>query len=361
MGNFLICYMHKNTAFTTNLLHWYHKNKRDLPWRNTTQPYPIWLSEIILQQTRVAQGLPYYEKFLAAFPTIEDLAKASENTVLKNWQGLGYYSRARNLHATAKYIVNELNGEFPQNYSGLVQLKGVGDYTASAIASICYQESTAVVDGNVFRFLSRFFGIKTPINTSSAKKEFKKIAQELIDKKQPGNFNQAMMEFGARYCVPSTPNCRQCLFNHACWAWQNKAVEQLPVKQKKKTTRKRYFNYLVFLSNDDKTILRQREEKDIWQKLYEFPLVETTKKVNLSQLKKEDRFIEMVRGIQLLSISKYNIKPVIHVLSHQQIITTFWMIEIVDLPDDIGVKQEEIHAYPVSVLVEKFVNSVFKN
>ena len=209
--------MIKNSLFFhKKLIQWYLQNKRDLPWRSTKNPYFIWLSEIILQQTRVAQGLPYYEKFVETFPKVEDLANASEEKILKLWQGLGYYSRARNLHFSAKLVAFELDGVFPNNYKGLLKLKGVGDYTASAIASICYGEATAVVDGNVYRVLARYFGVETPVNSAEGISEFKLLAQELIDKTQPGNYNQAIMEFGARHFVPQNPDCNRCIFNVKC-------------------------------------------------------------------------------------------------------------------------------------------------
>ena len=217
-------------SFSKIVIRWYSGNNRKLPWRETQNPYFIWLSEIILQQTQVKQGLPYYEAFVKNFPTIYDLAAAEEQTVLKLWQGLGYYSRARNLHFTAQYIVNECNGVFPNTYKTLLKLKGVGDYTASAIASICFGEATAVVDGNVYRVLARYFGIDTPINTTDGIKQFKALAQELIDKKDPATFNQAIMEFGAMQCRPKTPDCLFCPLSTSCIAYNKGRVGELPVK-----------------------------------------------------------------------------------------------------------------------------------
>ena len=221
------------------LIYWYLQNKRELPWRKTKDPYRVWLSEIMLQQTRVAQGLPYFLKFTKAFPTVFDLAKADESEVLKLWQGLGYYSRARNLHFTAKYIAEELNGMFPENYKGLLQLKGVGDYTASAIASICYDEPVAVVDGNVYRVLSRYFGIATPINSTKGIKEFKELAQTLIDASQPGVYNQAIMDFGALHCKPQNPLCNECPVSDSCVALAKNSIKELPVKERKIKIKKR--------------------------------------------------------------------------------------------------------------------------
>ena len=274
-------------AITKKLINWYLVNKRDLPWRATNNPYFIWLSEIILQQTQVAQGLPYYKAFTSKFPTVFDLANAEESQVLKLWQGLGYYSRARNLHASAKYIVNEFNGVFPDTYNEIIKLKGVGDYTASAIASICFNETTAVVDGNVYRALSRIYGISTPINTGKGFKEFKALAQELIDTKQPATFNQAIMEFGARQCKPKSPDCSICPFNTSCVALQKNKIEQLPVKLKALKVKKKNFNFMVILSADQKTILEKREGKGIWQNLYQFPLIETKQPVNILEIEAE--------------------------------------------------------------------------
>ena len=234
--------------FSNRLVTWYLQNKRDLPWRQSINPYTVWLSEIILQQTRVDQGTAYFFKFIEQFPTVYNLANASEEEVLKLWQGLGYYSRARNLHSAANYIVNELNGKFPTTYSEILKLKGVGDYTASAIASICFNEPTAVVDGNVYRVLARYFGISTPINSTSGIKEFKKLAQELIVEDIPGTFNQAIMEFGACMCKPQNPDCFNCPLNDSCVALSNNTIAQLPVKINKTKVRKRYFNYLVIHS-----------------------------------------------------------------------------------------------------------------
>ncbi len=246
-----------------------------MPWRETSDPYCIWLSEIMLQQTRIEQGLPYYLAFTNAYPSIFDLANASEEEVLKLWQGLGYYSRARNLHATAKYIAFELNGKFPETYEGLLKLKGVGDYTASAIASISYNEPVAVVDGNVYRVLSRYFDIDTPINSTAGIKEFKLLAKELLDKEDPATYNQAIMEFGALQCKPQSPLCNTCPLSASCLALKNNKISMLPVKLKKGKIKKRYFNYLVFQSEENKTILEKRSGKGIWEGLYQFPLIET--------------------------------------------------------------------------------------
>ncbi|MEY2629135.1 MAG: Adenine glycosylase, partial [Bacteroidota bacterium] len=232
--------------FSKSLIQWYLQNKRDLPWRNTIDPYFIWLSEIMLQQTRVAQGLPYFLRFTEAFPTVFDLAKADEEQVLKLWQGLGYYSRARNLHKTAQQVAFEYNGEFPKSYAELLKLKGIGEYTAAAIASFAYNESVPVVDGNVYRVLSRYFEVETDIASLGAKKEFTQLAAELLPAGEANLFNQAIMEFGALQCVPKNPNCTNCIFSDSCAALQKKKVDQLPVKSKKIKVKTRFFTYLVF-------------------------------------------------------------------------------------------------------------------
>lgn len=342
--------------FSQQVIQWYQQNKRSLPWRATKDPYFVWLSEIILQQTRVAQGLPYYEKFIEAFPTVFDLANASEQKVLKLWQGLGYYSRARNLHATAKYVVAELEGQFPTRYSELIKLKGIGDYTASAIASICFEEPAAVVDGNVYRVLSRYFGVETPINTSAGNKEFKALAQSLIDKEQPGTFNQAMMEFGARFCVPKNPDCKNCIFQHSCIAYAEKKVAELPKKLGKVKIKKHYFNYLVFLSAEGATVLRQRTEKGIWQQLYEFPLIDSPRKVSLNTLKNTDQFKQITQGLIIKELYKYNEQPILHKLSHKHLYTTFWIVEVSGIDSVSAIPISEISKYPVPILLGNFIS-----
>jgi A/G-specific adenine glycosylase len=342
-------------VFSKILTHWYSNNKRELPWRQTTHPYCIWLSEIILQQTQVAQGLPYYEAFLKAFPSIFDLANAEESQVLKLWQGLGYYSRARNLHAAAKYIVNELNGEFPNNYKELMKLKGVGDYTASAIASICFNEATAVVDGNVYRVLSRYFGIDTPINSSKGAKEFKQLAQELIDVKNPAEFNQAIMEFGAVQCKPQNPNCGVCPFQDGCVGLQKNRISELPVKIKSAKAKKKYFNFLVFVSEDKKTFLEKRKGKGIWQNLYQFPLIETESVVDFDTFKPLIDEHHLLKGISF-ELSLYNEEAIIHKLSHQHLHTKFWIVNIkAHLPN--GIPTSEARNYAVPILIGNFIEA----
>ena len=334
---------------------WYSNNKRDLPWRQTKDPYYIWLSEIILQQTQVKQGLPYYEAFKSEFPSVQMLAQADEDKVLKLWQGLGYYSRARNLHATAKYVANDLQGEFPNNFNELIKLKGVGDYTASAIASICFNEPTAVVDGNVYRVLSRYFGIETPINSTKGTKEFKELAQELIDKEQPAEFNQAIMEFGATQCKPNNPDCHICPFKDSCVAFNQDRILELPVKIKTAKVKKKYFNFLVFTSNDERTILEQRKGKGIWRNLFQFPLIETEKNLSAKAFKQLAETHDLLKN-STFELVQYNKEPIVHKLSHRHLYTTFWIINVDRLPLE-GISFTEIHNYAVPILIGNFIES----
>ena len=335
------------------LTHWYSNNKRDLPWRQTKNPYHIWLSEIILQQTQVAQGLPYYESFLRAFPSVFDLANAEESKVLKLWQGLGYYSRARNLHATSKFIVDELNGEFPKTYKDLLKLKGVGDYTASAIASICFDEAAAVVDGNVYRVLSRYFGVRTPINSSKGVKEFKKLAQKLLDERNPADFNQALMEFGAVQCKPQNPDCAVCPFNNSCVALQKNMISLLPVKIKSAKVKIKYFNFLVFVSSNHETVLEKRKGKGIWQNLYQFPLIETDKNADYKTFKKLVQQHDLLKGTSF-NLTLYNQDSIVHKLSHQHLHTNFWIVEVDKILEG-GISINTITDYPVPILIGNFI------
>ena len=337
------------------LTDWYSVNKRDLPWRRTKNPYFIWLSEIILQQTKIEQGLPYYESFVANFPTIFKLASAKESDVLKLWQGLGYYSRARNLHATAQYIVNELDGVFPDSYKDLIKLKGVGDYTASAIASICFNEVCAVVDGNVYRAFSRYFGISTPINSTQGQKEFKLLAQKLISKEDPAEFNQAIMEFGARQCKPKNPDCTVCPLQNGCVALQKNLITELPVKKKSLKPKKKHFNFLVFISSDRKTILQKREGKGIWQNLYQFPLIDSKEALSFNSMDLQLKKHQLINATSY-NLSLYNEEAIIHKLSHQHLYTKFWIIEMDELPVK-GISLSEIKEFPVPVLLANFMEN----
>jgi A/G-specific adenine glycosylase len=302
--------------FSTSLIVWYKQHKRDLPWRNTKDPYFVWISEIILQQTRVNQGLNYYHSFTKSFPTIHHLANAEEDEVLMLWQGLGYYSRARNMHFTAKIISKELNGQFPQSYKGLLKLKGVGPYTAAAISSICFNEHQTVVDGNVFRLLSRLFGISTPINSSKGKKEFDELAHSLNDNSANGLFNQALMEFGALHCTPKKPQCSSCIFSLSCYAHKEGVVDKLPVKEKKLKIKKRFLSFLFVKDRLGYALIQKRMENDIWKGLYHFPMVETSKELSVESLLSQDAF-DMILQNQSVELIQHH--EITHILTHQKL------------------------------------------
>jgi A/G-specific adenine glycosylase len=354
--------------FSNILIRWYLENKRDLPWRKTDNPYLIWLSEIMLQQTRVAQGTPYFLSFTNAFPTVFDLAAANEEQVLKLWQGLGYYSRARNLHKTAQFVAIELGGEFPDNYTELLKLKGVGEYTAAAIASFSYNEPVPVVDGNVFRVLSRYFDVETDIASASAKKEFAALAFELMPKDKPALFNQAIMEFGALQCVPKSPNCSVCVFNDSCAALQKKKVDQLPVKSKKLKVRNRYFNYLVVEDEIENTIIQKRTAKGIWHNLYEFPLIESEKVEDfeyIAQHVQSNSFKENNPSVyelvaQMISLSEINPESIIHKLSHQHLHIKFWKVKVKGVVEN-GVDATTLKTFPFPVVIHNFIEKDFSN
>ncbi|BDS14144.1 A/G-specific adenine glycosylase [Aureispira anguillae] len=315
--------MNKIPFFTEKLLDWYQPDERPLPWKAIKNPYFIWLSEIILQQTRVQQGLPYYIKFVEQFPTITDLAGASQDEVFKLWEGLGYYSRARNLHAAAQMVRDDYAGVFPSTYPEIRALKGVGEYTAAAIASFAYDLPYAVVDGNVYRVLSRFFGIDTPIDTTAGKKEFRLRADELLDRNNPAVYNQAIMDFGATHCTPKAPKCETCLHQKQCVAFRENRVMNLPVKSKKIKKRSRYFYYLV-LNKGTKIYLNKRSEKDIWADLYDFLLIELEQQVEglflMDALQKTSHWktwfgkqkivIDSISGIYKQTLSHQNINAI---------------------------------------------------
>ncbi len=332
---------------TTLLQKWYAINKRDLPWRKTKDPYKIWLSEIILQQTQVAQGMSYYQKFIKTYPNVYTLANSQQDTVLKNWQGLGYYSRARNLHFAAKQIVNEFDGQFPKTYNDIKKLKGVGDYTAAAIASFSYNEPTAVVDGNVFRVLSRLFAIGTPINSTLGKKEFSKLADSIIDKKNPADHNQAIMELGALVCRPKNPQCESCPIQFHCESLRLKSVLAFPVKTKKIKVKSRFLNYML-ITDGQSLLVNKRNEKGIWQGLYDFPLLETEESVN--SITK----FENLNGV----CAKFDIE-IKHILTHQHLYVKFWIIEIDDLKrmDKYEViKINDLEDLPLPQLFVRYIN-----
>lgn len=338
--------------FYNSITRWYLINKRDLPWRKTTDPYAIWLSEIMLQQTRVAQGLPYFERFISTFPTVFDLAKADEEQVLKLWQGLGYYSRARNMHKTAQIVASDYSGNFPSTYNELLQLKGIGEYTAAAIASFSFNENVAVVDGNVFRVLSRYLNITTDISSATAKKEFAMTAKELIGNGDPALFNQAIMEFGALQCVPKNPNCSVCVLNDSCAALQYKKVDQLPVKTKKTKVSNRYFNYLVFEDPEKNTLLRKRTEKGIWHNLYEFPVIEVGEEMTSEWV--TGKINEQFSGKKIASVVLYNDSPIIHKLSHQKLHINFYKVEVASHLSD-GISLGTLSEYPFPIVIHNFI------
>ena len=316
----------ENPTFTSTLINWYRERHRDLPWRRTRDPYKIWLSEVILQQTRVSQGLPYYNSFCESFPTISDLAKASEQQVLRIWQGLGYYSRARNLHRCAKLVVEKHQGQFPGTYQELIQLPGIGDYTASAIASFAFKQATPVIDGNVFRVLSRLYGIRDDIAAARTRSTFKRLASKLMRGAPPDQFNQAIMEFGALQCTPNQPHCHQCPFAGYCQAQLENIQHLLPVKTKKVSAKKRYFYYYVIKSGGH-LLLKKRERKDIWQGLYDFMLVESDSKTDpiellASKMPEQSMLDQMLIGEPS---AEYR-----HKLTHQHINARFLEVETLD-------------------------------
>ncbi|MGB5821803.1 MAG: A/G-specific adenine glycosylase [Saonia sp.] len=345
-------------SFSKKILLWYDQNKRDLPWRNTKDPYKIWLSEIMLQQTRVAQGTPYYLKFLENFPTVQDLAAADAEKVLKLWQGLGYYSRARNLHATAKMVTERYNGKFPHTYKELVKLKGVGDYTASAIASICFDEPEPVVDGNVYRVLARYFGIEIAINSTEGIKYFKQLAREVMDTSEVRDYNQGIMEFGAIQCAPKKPYCLHCPLKESCVALKENKINRLPLKLNKTKVRNRYFNYLVPLVNGSrsgyKTILQQRKGKGIWEGLFEFPLLETDMEIGIQEVRQKLKGVLMLDDVP--QIYQYNDHKIVHKLSHQHLYTKFWIVKTAT-PLKEGIGLSELDKYPVPVLIADFIDT----
>ena len=309
--------------FSNKLAKWYEINKRQLPWRETSDPYRIWLSEIILQQTRVAQGLPYYLRFIERFPTVGQLAAAPEREVLRLWQGLGYYSRARNLHGCAREIVGNHASQFPRTFEKLRELKGIGDYTAAAIASICFGQPVAVVDGNVYRVLSRVFGIDADISSPAGKKAFAALANELVSPDSPSVHNQAIMEFGALHCTPRNPGCGNCVFADSCFARERGMQLELPVKTRQKPARARYFYYIV-VRKGSSLLMGPRAGKDIWQGLYDFALIETPRRLGEANVLAEvNRRINAEVQPGKVTISQ----PYKHILTHQRIFSRFIVVE----------------------------------
>ncbi len=343
-----------NNLFSGTLLEWYKVNKRDLPWRSTSDPYRIWISEIILQQTRVAQGYEYFLRFVARFPDVRSLAEASEEEVLKYWQGLGYYSRARNLHAAARSMAN---GEFPKNYMEVRKLKGVGDYTAAAICSIAYNMPYAVVDGNVYRVLSRYFGVDMPIDSTQGKKYFSTLAFEMLDKEHPADYNQAIMDFGAIQCTPQTPGCMFCPLSDGCLAFSNGTVLKLPVKQHKAKVSNRYFNY-IFVRMGEYTFLHKRTENDIWKNLFELPLIETNRNLSEEEFLALPQFRSLFVGGEepVVRILQKRLK---HVLSHRVIYATFYEVALpgnsLSFSGYQKVRIDQIDQFAVSRLIHSFL------
>ena len=343
--------------FKTILSLWYAENKRYLPWRNTRDPYKIWISEVILQQTRVAQGLDYYHRFIEAFPTVQALALAHEDEVLKLWQGLGYYSRARHLLASARYIVDTLNGVFPSTYKEILTLKGVGEYSAGAVASFAFKEAVPAIDGNVYRVISRIFGVFDSPHTSAGKAVFRQLVVELMDCDAPDEFNQSLLDFGALQCVPRSPKCDDCPFSGYCYANANNLIEALPVKQKKIKVRDRYFTYLL-IRYEDCTFIAKRDGKDIWKSLYEFPLIETERPLPTHLVHKTREWEELLSNSnpEIVYISQ----PIRHLLSHQVLNAQFVIVHISKISDELlrrfnKVPTHSIDSFTVPTLIDNFL------
>jgi A/G-specific adenine glycosylase len=346
---------------TPRLMNWYQQNHRDLPWRNTHDPYKIWLSEVILQQTRINQGTDYYLKFVENYPEVNKLAVAPEDEVLKLWQGLGYYSRARNLHNAAKIILQKFKGEFPRDFDQILKLPGIGPYTASAVASIAFGEPRPAIDGNVLRVISRLFALDEPVDSSIGRKKIEKVLLLQIDKNNPGTFNQAVMEFGATFCKPQNPDCQNCIFSAECMAFSLKIVDRLPVKEKKPEQKMRFFYYLIInrvKENEKLVYLHKRTKSDIWKGLYDFPLIETSNEIAIEALVSDPQWANIFSNAKPL-IKKVSAKYT-HLLTHQKIIARFIETEI-DTPiidgDFIEVKLDLLNNYPVPILIEKYLQS----
>jgi A/G-specific adenine glycosylase len=342
--------------FSDKIVKWYLFNKRTLPWRETKDPYKIWLSEIILQQTRVNQGLPYYESLIKKYPAVNHLANAPEQEVLRLWQGLGYYTRARNLHKCARVVKEQHKSKFPDSYEGLLALPGIGEYTAAAISSIAFGQPVAVVDGNVFRVLSRIFGVTTPVNSPEGKKTFTRLANDLIPQERPDLHNQAMMEFGALLCTPKNPQCGNCFFRKDCLAYKGNLQQELPVKLKSKPGRKRYFYYIV-MEHESGLLMRKRVEKDIWLGLFDFHLIEKKRTTSTENILNEEPLITWMRKTARVTVSKsYR-----HLLTHQTIYSRFIVVK----SDKMVIPVLENHAFyslkqiadlPKPVLVSRFLS-----
>ena len=338
-------------SFSEQLLLWYHDHKRELPWRGETDPYKIWISEVILQQTRVQQGWDYYLRFISEFPSIESLANADNQDVMRVWQGLGYYSRARNLHAAAQQIMNQFHGIFPKKYDDIISLKGIGPYTAAAIASIVFNQPTFAADGNVYRVISRVYGILEDINLPKTKQQIQDIGSQMIQNVNPSDFTQALMEFGAIHCTPKMTLCEECPFEADCYARIHDLVEQLPVKINKVKVKNRYFHYLIFAQNDQ-LLVEQRTQQDIWQNLYQFPLIETFEPENKLNIHDVDSF-QIKRIDQIEWVKSYR-----HKLTHQQLEINFYNVNRVDnkiQPNQRWVSRKELTNLGFPIVIANFI------
>jgi len=336
---------------------WYDRNKRDLPWRETGDPYKIWISEVILQQTRVAQGIDYYLRFIQAFPDVASLARAETDEVMKLWQGLGYYTRARHLHEAARQITRQYRGKLPCSYDELITIRGIGEYSAAAIASMAFHEPVPLVDGNVFRVISRLFMIGFQQGTGAAKKAVRKIAWEIMNPEKPGLHNQAIMEFGAIQCTPKNPGCSVCIFRANCKAYRNGKVEEYPVTGKKGKLRDRFFNYL-FIRTGENTVIRKRKGNDIWKGLYEFPLIETSTDIPKHNLPGSADWNALFAGVQPVVITVSDTDK--HLLSHQRIHARFFIITLESLSpllieEYLSIPVRDLGKYPVPRLIERFL------
>ena len=344
----------KMNDFLYSVYKWYSENSRDLPWRKTVDPYKIWISEIILQQTRVDQGISYYLKFVGRFPNIKKLAEAPEDEVLKLWQGLGYYSRARNLHSAAKQIIADYQGNFPSEYVQILNLKGVGHYTAAAISSIAFNLPYPALDGNIYRVLARYYGVFSPVNSGKGKKEFLKLANEIMPLENPGFHNQALMEFGALQCVPKSPDCLSCPVKASCYAACENKVAQLPVKTNKNTQRYRFF-YYYFIDNGKDTWIEKRAGNDIWKSLYQFPLVETENELNEKEILSLSPTFVQGQNVNIKSVSFLQK----HILSHQVIKARLIHLETDDnfnlQAPHVKIPKKNIFSFPVPRLMELFI------
>ena len=339
---------------------WYAENRRDLPWRNAPTPYQVWLSEVILQQTRVNQGMDYYLRFTERWPSVIDLAQATEEEVLKMWQGLGYYSRARNLYHCALQVVEQYKGQFPADFEQLKKLKGIGEYTAAAIASIAFGLPHAVVDGNVYRVLSRLFDIETPININEGQKQFSQLANELLNHKHPGLHNQAMMEFGALQCIPKNPDCQHCPLQAQCLAFSRQTVSQRPVKLQTTKNLKRYFNYLVIRINGS-LYLHKRSGNDIWKNLYDFPCIESQNEMSVEEIVSSEKFFHLIED-QSFTITRTS--PVYtHKLTHRTILAQFIEIKLekellqFQTKGLILTRETELGNFPIPRLIDLYLNN----